>query len=477
MEDLKIDDMQFEILNYLLKNGETRFSELLKHLTQFQGFKHYGKESLKVIFIRKIKPLKDKGYIQRKDLGHQNVHYFIPKEKQQTVKLMLEREALKRDFNEKISSLNSPEDIEFYKKKIAELQKELRRYKRLNEISEYEKLETLPAEAVLKRLEQMGFKWQELCPNFYVEDSEYEKITGHKPRSLGDDDKLINIGIGSFFDFVKPEEIEIRLIPASEFTEQIKDYFKKLSQGLDQPINIPERISQLPIYGLCDWGKYVPYESLDAWILLTLEPVKGYYIIGAYKELLQLYEEQFNEEWLSWKEKFELSDEDWEEIGPGIREIMIFDAGRADLNSEIAVEIVRYIAATKDDAFERLKKAFMKQGASLIEAEKWARKAVEEAKHARTRIQQFNEFWLKWKSECNALTKEDFAALFRLYQNVDSEKDFEEQLEGFYEWLKSHKKEQLNPTVLNYELKDKLYERWKAFMEDLKEKSERVVEI
>jgi hypothetical protein len=86
MEDLKLDDMQQEILNYLLKNGEARFSELLEHLTQSEDFKHYGKESLKVILLRKIKPLKGK-YIKRKDLGHQNVHYFIPRKKLQTVKV------------------------------------------------------------------------------------------------------------------------------------------------------------------------------------------------------------------------------------------------------------------------------------------------------------------------------------------------------------------------------------------------------
>ena len=403
--------------------------------------------------------------------GRRGPYELTPKGKNEA-----EREALKKDNSRQIDNLG-PKDIEFYKQQIAKLKKDLRRYQRLNEINEYEKLEVLPAEAVLKKLEQMGFKWQELCPNFYVEDPEYEKITGHKPRSLGDDDKLVNIGIGDWFDSFKPEDIEIKLIPASEFTEQIGDYYRKLSKELEQPINMPRRISQLPIYGFCDWGKYLSYESLDAWILLTYEPVKGYYIVGAYKELLQLYEEQFNEEWFEWKEKFELSDEDWEEIGPSIREIMIWDAGRYDLDAEIATEIVHYIAATKDDAFERLKKAFMKQGASLKEAEKWARKAIEEAEPAKIKIQQFNEFWLKWKSEYNALTKEEFASLFRLYQNVYYEKNFEEQLEDFYKWIKNHEKEQLNSTVLNYELKNKLYEQWKGFMGDLKEKMEHVREI
>ena len=456
------NDTKHAILEFLNEKKEAGFTEIANYCS---------KKGISRMTVKKyLDKMKNEGLVSQSLEGR---HPYSITEKGIEY---LEREVLKRKYIEKIDK-SGPEDIEFYQKKLVELEKELNHYKRLNRIKELEEIDSLPAEAVLKKLEQMGFKWQELCPNFYVEDPEYEKLTGHKPRSLGGDDKLVNIGIGDWFDNFKPEDIEIKLIPASEFTEQIKDYYRKLSKELDQPINIPCRISQLPIYGFCDWGKYVSYVSLNAWILLTLEPVKGYYIIGAYKELLQLYEEQFNEEWLSWKEKFELSDEDWQEIGPGIREIMIWDAGRIDLDAEIATKIVRYIAATKGDAFERLKKAFMKQGASLEEAEKWAREEVENAKPAKARIQRFNELWLKWKSECNMLTKEDFAALFRLYQDVDSEKDFEEQLEGFYEWLKSHKKEQLNPTVLNYELKDKLRERWKAFMEDLKEKSERAVEI
>jgi len=383
--------------------------------------------------------LKDKGYIQRKDLGHQNVHYFIPKEKQQTVKLMLEREALKRDFNEKISSLNSPEDIEFYKKKLGELEKELKRYKRLYRIKEFIELPVLPAKIVQEKLLKMGFTMKDLSPYHY---NEPNHIIGTSST-----DKITNVYFTDEDEF-KHEDVEIKLIPASDFkkTKDMRRYW---------------RITPIIRFDLASKG-YISYETINAWILLTDEPIKGYYIIGAYKEYLQLLEEQFHEEWLSWKEKFELSDEDWKEIGPTIREKMIFDAGRVDLDAEIDSIIVSYITATKDDAFERLKKAFMKQGASLEEAEKWAREEVEKAKLAKIRIQQFNELWLRWNAECNALTKEDFASLFRLYQNVYPEKDFGKQLKHFYQWLKKHEKEQINPTYLNGELRKKLLDTIKA---------------
>ncbi len=44
-------------------------------------------------------------------------------------------------------------------------------------------------------------------------------------------------------------------------------------------------------------------------------------ILGIYKELLQLYDEEFNDELLSIKEKFCLTDNDWEILGPNIREM------------------------------------------------------------------------------------------------------------------------------------------------------------
>jgi len=389
--------------------------------------------------------------------GRRGPYELTPKGKKEA-----EREALKKKANTQIDNLG-PKDIEFYKKKLDNLEKELKHYKRLNRIKELEELDVLPLQAVLKKLEQMGFNSEELCPDFYV-----EKTKNGERGHYGSRSKIINFAGGTFFDDFKPEDIEIKLIPASAFTEQIGDYYRKLSKELDQPINIPCRISQLSTIPFHDWEKYVPPESLDAWILLTDEPVKSYYIIGAYKELLQLYEEQFNEGWLEWKENFELSDEDWEEVGLGIREIMIWDAGRVDLDGVIADRIVRYIAATKNDAFERLKKAFMKQGVSLEEAEKWAREAVEEAEPAKIKIQQFNELWLKWKSECNALTKEDFASLFRLYQNIYHESSFDEQLESFYQWLKKHEKEQINPTYLNAELKNKLQTRLQDSVKTLK---------
>jgi len=343
MEDLKIDDMQFEILNYLLKNGETRFSELLKHLTA--RFEHYGKESLKVIFIRKTKPLKDKGYIQRKDLGHQNVHYFIPQEKQQTVKLMLEREALKRDFNNKISRLNSPEEIEFYKKKLDEIEKELKLYKQLSRLIDLTLIGCLPTKAVLEKLEQKGLK---------------------------DFDSNMLINIYDIPDY-RPEDIEVFLIPASE-------------------LNITEKIADVSKIPLSILFKYLPIEkdypiNMIPWILLTHSPIENYYIVGTYKIFSECYFDThyFHRSWnIDWKGYYELSDEDWKVIEPKIREIVIKNAGRKDLDDKIRAYIINYLVNTKgvDDTLERLKKSFKVCKVSDEEAEAIATMQIEEAKKA-----------------------------------------------------------------------------------------------
>jgi predicted transcriptional regulator len=336
-----IEDAKFKILAFLIEVKETNAKQLEKKAGCA------NKTFLKARQQLEKDGLIQKRYQNRKEGGLEAI-YSIPKEKLQTVKLMLEREALKKNYNEKISSLSSPEDIEFYKQKLAVLEKELKHYKRKNRIMELEQIDVLPAEAVLKKLEQMGFKWQELCPNFYVEDPEYEKTTDRKVRTLGNGDKITKIGCGAFFDDFKPEDIEIILEPASKYKNP-KDFLIEKLGGVKY-----------------SWE----------WIVLTEEPVKGYYILGAYKELLQLYQEEFEFEWLKWKEEFNLSDDDWKIVGPWVCIKMLFDAGRVDLPIEISNYLYEYTLYKKANAFEELKKLYMKYFRKE-KAEKQAKKTIQ----------------------------------------------------------------------------------------------------
>jgi DNA-binding PadR family transcriptional regulator len=296
--------------------------------------------------------------------GRRGPYELTPKGKKEA-----EREALKKKANTQIDNLG-PEDIEFYKKKLDNLEKELKHYKRVARIREFEDFPFLPLTAVIKKLLTLGFSIEDFYDkrHLYSSDPAYKHLLEKMPKHIAVspdnlDHYFMGFGELSKHDYeFSPDEIEIKLVPTSEVNGvTIYNGDKTRKQHILTEIEVAR--------------KYGP-----GWVILTDRPIKGYYIIGAYKELLQLYEEHFNEEWLSWKEEFELSDEDWEDVGPGVREIMIRGAGRIDLNAEITHYIFSYIAATKDDAFERLKKLLIKQGASLEEAEKWARQIIKKTK-------------------------------------------------------------------------------------------------
>jgi predicted transcriptional regulator len=373
-----IEDVKLKILSFLMEVKEANAKQLEEIA-----------ECANKTFLKARQQLEKDGLIQkryqnRKEGGLEAI-YSIPQEKLQTVKVLLDKEGLKENWNRKIDNA-PPEDIELYKKKLDELEKELKHYKRLNRMKELEELNVLPVDAVLKKLEIMGFKWQELCPNFYVEDPEYEKTTGRKVRTLGNGDKIINIGCGAFFDYFRPEDIEIILEPAHKYKDP-KDF-------------LIEKVAEV---------KYGP-----EWIVLTKEPVKGYYILGAYKELLQLYQEEFEFEWLKWKEDFNLSDEDWKIVGPWVCVKMLFDAGRVDLPIEISNYLYEYTLYKKPNAFEELKELYTKHfGKRGAEAQ------VEETIQSFKRLEQtpVKELWQKIEEDFLPELNETNRRIFQYLKN------------------------------------------------------------
>ena len=311
-----IEDVKLKILGFLMEAKEANAKKLEEIA-----------ECANKTFLKARQQLEKEGLIQkryqnRKEGGLEAV-YSIPQEKLQSIKIMLDKEALKKNFNKNLSNAKTPEDIEFYKKKLDELEKELKYYKRLNRIKELEQLRVLPLQAVLKKLEQMGFNSEEL--DFYV-----EKTKNGERYHYGSRRKITNFAGGAFFDDFKPEDIEIILEPAHKYKDP-KDFLTQIAEEIE--------------YG-------------PEWIMLTEEPVKGYYILGAYKELLQLYQEEFEFEWLKWKEEFNLSDEDWKIVGPWVCFKMLFDAGRVDLPIEIRNYLYEYTLYRKPNAFEELKELY-----------------------------------------------------------------------------------------------------------------------
>ena len=348
MNEFKIDDIQFEILNFLLQNGEVRFTKLMENLSKSENFKNYGVESLKVILLRKIKPLVEKGYIQKKDLGHQNVHYLIPQEKLQTVKVLLGKKDLDKDFEKIKSNVKTPEDIEFYKKKLVELERERQKNELLERIRRFESLKVLPLKAVSEKLEKMGFKRE----NFF---------------SKNGSTKLINVGMDSRLNYFRPEDIEIKLLRSRKPTPH---ELNQILQGMGKEMVLT--------------AFEVPALLGPGWMSLTYDEVKGCHIIGAYKELLRLYQEYANLQLLEIKEAWQLSDEDIKALEPTLKELVIKRINNPLIADEINNCIINYLVKTGKDALERVKRFYIEFGLNEKAAEQCARELIEQAKNAKT---------------------------------------------------------------------------------------------
>jgi hypothetical protein len=360
MSERDFGDLEIDVLTFLLQKGEQRFVQIAEalfpqHTKSFRDDENH----FRVVLVRKLDALKEDGYIKKKIKSSKNVCYNISERKREEVEKTVRR-------HRKLKLIKSLSDEE-----IERLIEDNKKLKRLNRIRELEGFPFLPLTAVIKKLLTLGFSIEDFYDkrHLYSSDPYYKHLLGKMPEYITvSPDNLHNYfrGFGELFSKpdseFSPDEIEIKLVPTSEVDGVT---FCNGDKTGKQHILTEFEVAR----------KYGP-----GWVILTDRPIKGYYIIGAYKELLQLYEEHFNEEWLSWKEEFELSEEDWEEVGPGVREIMIRDAGRIDLDGEITHYIFSYIAATKDDAFERLKKLLIKQGVGLEEAEKWARQIIKETK-------------------------------------------------------------------------------------------------
>jgi len=273
------EKVKLRILAFLLKAKESTAKQLEEKA-----------DCANKTFLKARQQLEKEGLIQkryqnRKEGGLKAI-YSIPQEKLQAVKVMLEREALKKNYNEKINSLNSPEDIEFYKKKLVNLEKELRYYKGLEILRQYEELPSLPAKAVLEKLKEMGFNGE---------------------------GKLHNIGIGTGYNHFKPEDIELKIIP------------EKDSEDLPS-MNFDDKFINLKL-------EYGPL-----WKVLNFKPVKGFFIIGTYKKPLQICEEIFEEFLLpEIRERFGLSHDEWEIVEPEIRRIF-----HEELSESEKYEMVRF---------------------------------------------------------------------------------------------------------------------------------------
>jgi hypothetical protein len=278
----ELGDLEIDILAYLLKTGEQRFVQIAEALFP-QHAKSFGDDEnhFRVVLVRKLDALKEDGYIKKKIKSSKNVCYNISERKREEIEKTIRR-------HRKLKLIKSLSDEE-----IERLIEDNKKLKRLNRIRELEDFPFLPLTAVIKKLLTLGFKIEDFYDkrHLYSSDPDYKHLLEKMPKRIAvSPDNLHNYFMGFNELFSKHDyefsldEIEIKLVPTSEVNGvTIYNGDKTRKQHILTEIEVAR--------------KYGP-----GWIILTDRPIKGYYILGAYKELFQLYEEQFNEEWLSWEE-------------------------------------------------------------------------------------------------------------------------------------------------------------------------------
>jgi len=336
-----IEDVKLKILGFLMEAKEANAKKLEEIA-----------ECANKTFLKARQQLEKEGLIQkryqnRKEGGLEAI-YSIPQEKLQTVKVLLGKKDLDKNFEKIKSNVKTPEDIEFYKKKLVELERERQKNELLERIRRFESLKVLPLKAVSEKLEKMGFKRE----NFF---------------SKNGSTKLINVGMDSRLNYFRPEDIEIKLLRSRKPTPH---ELNQILQGMGKEMVLT--------------AFEVPALLGPGWMSLTYDEVKGCHIIGAYKELLRLYQEYANLQLLEIKEAWQLSDEDIKALEPTLKELVIKRINNPLIADEINNCIINYLVKTGKDALERVKRFYIEFGLNEKAAEQCARELIEQAKNAKT---------------------------------------------------------------------------------------------
>jgi hypothetical protein len=262
--------------------------------------------------------------------------------------VLLGKKDLDKNFEKIKSNVKTPEDIEFYKKKLVELERERQKNELLERIRRFESLKVLPLKAVSEKLEKMGFKREDFF-------------------SKNGSTKLINVGMDSRLNYFRPEDIEIKLLRSRKPTPH---ELNQILQGMGKEMVLT--------------AFEVPALLGPGWMSLTYDEVKGCHIIGAYKELLRLYQEYANLQLLEIKEAWQLSDEDIKALEPTLKELVIERINNPLIADEINNCIINYLVKTGKDALERVKRFYIEFGLNEKAAEQCARELIEQAKNAKT---------------------------------------------------------------------------------------------
>lgn len=277
-----------------LLNGEKTFEKIVEELEN-----KYSRGTVN----KYLNELYDAGLITRK--GRRGPYILTPDGKKKAETLRRKREILNS-----IEELPPEKQAEYLEK----LEKELKHYKYLAFLHEFENGVYLPLTALLKKLVNMGFELKDFFSEKELLDPDFQKAwplrAPFPPEGwdkfcffcfMGDEyDKVL----GRYDWEFSPDEIEIKLIPAS---------------------NTRNYRENQEVQKILDNNYFSPIDE-NLWVLLSEKPIKGYYILATYRILLEIAKDKVEyklSKWKElWKEDYGLTDEEWNAIEPEIREML-----------------------------------------------------------------------------------------------------------------------------------------------------------
>jgi hypothetical protein len=272
---------------YIFQVGEASYSGLLR------DFVEAGRCS-KQTLLKYKNLLKEERKVEKR-LSEETGRpvYYVPAER------AVEVEALKewRDFHDYLGKLSPETQIELMKR----VRKEHRRYERQLRIKELEEM-PLPAIAIAKRLKEMERKKEILCWKITVKAPSKSKAFGTLTITTqnGQNIELGNAARSPEFDREDPTKVQVKIFPEVDFASARGkvDFSREYAEGL--------KYMRLP------WKRLFYGKIGNEQIVIA----------GTYTELLKLHQEEFDDKLLSWKEVYNLTDREWTNWGPHVRQMM-----------------------------------------------------------------------------------------------------------------------------------------------------------
>ncbi|MBS7647990.1 hypothetical protein KEJ24_09190 [Candidatus Bathyarchaeota archaeon] len=351
-----LEEVKNKILTYLLEIGEANASQLEEKA-----------ECANKTFLKARQQLEKEGLITKRyepkpNGGLHAIYSLTPKGKEEA-----EKAAMKRDYNAKIDKAN-PYEIE-----------RMKLQKRYDEVCEkIAKLQSKcpPIRAVIDELRRL--RWDE--------ESIQQVVRQHYARYHKIEEGPSNI----ILKLISVEELERYMDEHPDVRETILETMKipheEAKHKMDMELDVFRYILAIEFYLIDDLKD-------DSLHILTLKPVKGFFVLWSFKELGDLYLEKQKLERelqkMEWKLKFNLSEEDWRKLNPIIEEVESRNTKQEITligKEQIEDFLERYAYSKQPDALIKLIRHYIRRGFDWRRAEQAAKQDLENFKREKPEL-------------------------------------------------------------------------------------------